>query len=101
VSKQLEHGMNCGARSIAFGDNDCTCCLAERIATQTAETLLAAWQKRANEAEAELTAERARVAWLREAIERIRVLAANASLLTVDGTAQDFLEIVRDALGDK
>ena len=51
---QLEHTRSCAYWST--DDKDCTCCLHERIHTQTAETLLAAWQKRATEAETELAA---------------------------------------------
>lgn len=49
----LRHRMNCPHRSMAPED-DCTCALKERIALQSTETVLAAWQKRAAEAEQEL-----------------------------------------------
>ncbi len=46
----LEHTLSCPMLT-PNSDDDCTCGLSERIKTQTAETLLAAWQKRAYEAE--------------------------------------------------
>ena len=55
-----EHSRSCAYWSTA--DNDCTCCLQERIHAQTAETISAAWRKRATEAETELTAAKAVIA---------------------------------------
>ncbi len=52
------HGINCAARNPS---QDCTCGLQSRQETQTAETMYAAWRKRAEEAEAEV--ERPRKAW--------------------------------------
>ena len=46
--EQLTHTRSCGA--LTPGE-DCTCCLQERQNTQTAETMHAAWRKRAEEAE--------------------------------------------------
>lgn len=64
-SEQLTHGMNCGVRGFAFGcDSECTCCLRYRIETQTAQTMYAAWRKRATEAEAKLAAQSADAARL-------------------------------------
>lgn len=51
MNEQLTHTRSCAA--LTPGE-DCTCCLKERQNTQTAETMHAAWRKRAEEAEQEL-----------------------------------------------
>ena len=57
-TETLTHGRNCTAWTDQHGyqinEEDCTCGLKWRIQTQTAETLLVAWQKRCTEAEQEL-----------------------------------------------
>lgn len=81
VGEQLTHTRSCGQLSPTYGER-CTCALAERIQIQTVETLLAAWQKRAYEAEAALSAPKTPQAPEREVeptdamIERMRHLPA-------------------------
>lgn len=50
MSEKLDHTRSC-PQLTPNSDDDCTCGLVERIKTQTAETLLAAWQKRVYESE--------------------------------------------------
>ena len=50
MTEQLTHTRSCAA--LTPGET-CTCCLQERQNTQTAETMHAAWRKRAEEAEME------------------------------------------------
>lgn len=49
----LKHGMNCP--QLAGEDEDCTCGLVWRIALSTEQTMHAAWRKRAEESEANIS----------------------------------------------
>lgn len=53
VAQTLTHTRSCAALN---PHEECTCCLKERQQTQTAETMAAAWRKRAMEVEATLYA---------------------------------------------
>ncbi len=54
--EQLTHGRNCPA--LAMRGDECTCGLEWRIKLQTEQTMHAAWRKRAEEAEAQLNAQK-------------------------------------------
>lgn len=58
----MTHSMNCGYYDSEQG---CTCCLNERIALQTEQTMHMAWRKRAEEAESQLAASQAECERLR------------------------------------
>ena len=60
MSDTFEHGRNCAA-NIPGNDEDCTCGLRWRIQVRTEQEMHAAWRKRAEEAEAELSLSRQKV----------------------------------------
>lgn len=73
--RQAAHGMNCAAWKNSLGEecgDPCTCGLIWRERLATAETMHAAWRKRAEEAEIALTRCEKQVAEARHLIGFIR-----------------------------